>query len=292
MTPGWSRVRAELEARGFHPSKRLGQNFMRDPNLARAIVRDAGVERGDFVLEVGPGPGILTGALLEAGARVLAAEIDERLIEVARAVLGEEPLESGQLEFLHGDVLAGKHALAPELLERLPSGGTWRLVSNLPYSAGTPVVALAARLEHPPADMTVLIQAELVDRMAAGPGSKVYGALSVRLQAAYRIRPLREVAPGLFWPQPAVQSRLARLELRADRPAPEALRALDAAVGVLFTARRKTLRRTLGDHLGAEVAGRALAEAGLEGGLRPEQVGVEGFLALATAPAWGLLKGV
>lgn len=277
MIPGWSAFRAELEAQGFRPSKRLGQNFLRDPNLARAIVADADLEPGERVLEVGPGPGILTAALLERGARVLAVEIDARLVAVARAVLGEPE----GLELLHADALLGKHALAPALLERLPSTGPWQVVSNLPYSAGTPLVVLLARLAAPPRRMTVLIQTELARRMAAEPGGADYGALSVRLQARYAVTALRDVGPALFWPRPAVQSRLVRLErLGAGEPDAEDLRALDALVGQCFQGRRKTLRRLLAD-LAGERGQALLASAGLDGDLRPEAVGVEGFLALA-----------
>jgi 16S rRNA (adenine1518-N6/adenine1519-N6)-dimethyltransferase len=285
VIPPWSAVRSELAARGFRPSRRLGQNFLKDPNLARAIARDAGELEGRFVLEVGAGPGILTAALLERGARVLAVEVDARLVAVARALLGEPR----GLELLHADALARKHALAPELVERLPDEGPWQVVSNLPYSSGTPVVMLLARLAHPPLSQCILIQAELAERMAAEPGTGSYGALSVRLQASYRVALLRDVAPELFWPRPAVASRVVRLELRPDRPPPAELAALDRTAQALFSGRRKSLRRLLGDLLGAEGAGAALAETGLAGDLRPEDVGGEGFLALARSPLGAVL---
>lgn len=280
MIPGWSAVRAELAAAGFRPSRRLGQNFLKDPNLARAIARDAGELGGVFVLEIGAGPGILTGALLERGARVLAVEIDSRLIDVARALLG--PHE--RLELLHADALAGKHALSPALAERLPAHGPWQVVANLPYSSGTPVVVLLTRLVNPPERLTILIQAELSERMAAAPGTRAYGALSVRLQACYGVALQRGVTPELFWPRPAVESRVVRLELAPDRPPREELEALDRTLARCFAARRKTLRRLAADLLGPEGAEGALAAAGLEGGLRPESVSPEGFLALARGP--------
>jgi 16S rRNA (adenine1518-N6/adenine1519-N6)-dimethyltransferase len=280
VIPAFTAVRQELAALGFRPSRRLGQNFLKDPNLARAIARDAGELEGRFVLEVGSGPGVLTAALLERGARVLAVEVDARLIAVSRALLGAPQ----GLEVLHADALARKHALAPELLERLPREGPWKVVSNLPYSAGTPVVMLLARLAHPPLAQCVLVQAELAERMAAEPGTGAFGALSVRLQASYRVVPLRDVAPELFWPRPAVASRVVRLELRPDRPSPAELEVLDRTAQALFSGRRKSLRRLLGDLLGAKEAAAALAGAGLAGDLRPEDVGGEGFLALARGP--------
>ena len=280
MIPGWSAVRAELAAAGFRPSKRLGQNFLRDPNLARAIARDAGLVEGAFVLEIGSGPGILTAALLERGARVLAVEVDRRLVDLSRALLG--PREG--LDLLHADALAGKHALSPALVERLPADEPWQVVANLPYSTGTPVVMLLARLVHPPERLTVLIQSELAERMAAAPGTRAYGALTVRLQACYRVSLLRGVAPELFWPRPAVESRVVRLELSPERPPRADLEALDRTVARCFAARRKTLRRLAADLLGPELAEKALAAAGLDGGERPENVPPGGFLVLARGP--------
>jgi 16S rRNA (adenine1518-N6/adenine1519-N6)-dimethyltransferase len=280
VIPGWSAVRAELAAAGFRPTKRLGQNFLKDPNLARAIARDAGELEGVFVLEVGSGPGILTAALLERGARVLAVEVDRRLVDVSRALLGPQE----RLELLHADALAGKHALAPALAQRLPAGEPWQVVANLPYSSGTPVVMLLARRVHPPWRLTILIQAELAERMAAAPLTRAYGALSVRLQACYRVSLGRRVAPELFWPVPAVESCVVGLELAADRPPQAELEALDRTLARCFAGRRKTLRRLAADLLGPERAEGALATAGLAGGLRPEAVSPEGFLALARGP--------
>ena len=283
MIPGFGAVRAELEARGFRPSRRLGQNFLKDPNLARAIAADADPRPGEAVLEVGPGPGVLTAALLERGARVLAVEIDGRLVEVLRAVLGEPE----GLELVHADALASKHRLAPELASRLPAHGDWQVVSNLPYSAGTPVVLELARTAHPPRRFTVLLQAELARRLAADPGSGDYGAVSVRIQARYRPRALREVAPALFWPRPQVRSLVLQLERYepgagpVGAASPAELAALDRLVGHCFGGRRKTLRRLLAA-VGAPPG--ALQAAGLDGGARPEEIDAAGFLSLARQP--------
>ncbi len=277
----WSEIKSALESAGFEPSRALGQNFLVDENMLRAIVRDARVGAGDFVLEIGPGAGVLTAQLLAAGARVLAVEIDERLASFSREFLGEE-----RVQWIVRDALAGKHALAPELVAALPVEGDWKLVSNLPYSAGTPILAALARLPNPPASATVLLQKDLALRLAAEPGSKTYGAISARLQAVYAIEHLRDLGPQLFWPRPQVDSSLLRLELRAERPGAEELAALDPLLDTLFSQRRKTIRNRLAEYLGGgALADLACERLGLDPRLRPEDVGYEPWLALLRSGA-------
>ena len=272
----WSEIKSALESAGFEPSRALGQNFLVDENMLRAIVRDARVAPGDFVLEIGPGAGVLTAQLLAAGARVLAVEIDERLASFSREFLGEE-----RVQWIVRDALAGKHALAPELIAALPTEGDWKLVSNLPYSAGTPILAALARLPNPPRSATVLLQKDLALRLSAEPGSKTYGAISARLQAVYAIEHLRDLGPQLFWPRPQVDSSLLRLELRPERPSATELAALDPLLDTLFSQRRKTIRNRLAEYLGeGALADRACEQLGLDPRLRPEDVGHEPWLAL------------
>ena len=276
----WAEVRAHLEALGFHPSRKLGQNFLVDRNLARAIVRDARVEAGDFVLEVGPGCGVLSRELAALGVRLLAVEIDRRLVDVARQALAPFP----QASVLRADVLAGKHALAPEVLELLPRSGAWHVVANLPYSAGTPFVVVASRLACPPQSLTVLLQSELVERLAAAPGGRTWGPVGAKLRNVYEVAVLRRVAPELFWPRPQVDSALVRLELRADRSEPAGLPAYDRLVDWLFQARRKTLGSRLAEVLGdRQTALDRLAELGLDPRARPETLGVDTLRALTRA---------
>lgn len=279
--PPWSFYRGALEARGFRPSRKLGQNFLVDENMVRAIARDSGTRAGEFVLEVGPGCGFLTRELLARGARVLAAEIDGRLADVCRATLGG----IAGWELVLGDALAGKHRLAPALEERLPTEGPWRLVSNLPYSAGTPIVCLLARLAHPPVSMTVLLQRELGERMVAAPGSPAWGALSARLQISYAANLVRVVPAGLFWPRPKVESAVVHLALRDDAlPLQEAL-AFDEFLTGLFARRRQSLARVLRELTGGD-RGRAegvLQTTGIDGGGRAETLDLEELLRLQRA---------
>jgi len=279
----WSRWKARLEALGFRPSRRLGQNFLLDENVARAIVRDAGVSEGDFVLEVGPGLGFLTGPLLDAGARVLAVEIDGRLAEVLRETLADRP----NFELVHADALDGKHSLAAAVLERLPKSEPWRLVANLPYSVSAPLVAVLAGLEHPPEAMTALVQLEVAERFAASPGTSDWGPISARLQAAYEVTTGRPVGAGLFWPRPKVESALAHLSRRPDGPSRAELEELSQLVGTLFQRRRQTLERVLGERLGDRAQARsALAAVGVDPGRRAETLSLAELLALAGGPDW------
>jgi 16S rRNA (adenine1518-N6/adenine1519-N6)-dimethyltransferase len=258
----------------------LGQNFLLDANLARAIARDAQVGPSDFVVEVGPGCGALSRELAALGVRLVAFEIDRRLAELAREALASHPLA----EVVRADVLAGKHALAPEVLARLPASGPWHVVANLPYSAGTPFLALAARLPWPPSSMTVLLQRELAERLAARPGTKAWGPVGAKIALTYDVAILRRVAPELFWPRPKVDSAVARFELQPDRPDPTSTQAYDRLVDDLFHARRKTLLSRLATRTGdREGARERLAALGLDPSARPETLGVAQLLELARA---------
>jgi 16S rRNA (adenine1518-N6/adenine1519-N6)-dimethyltransferase len=282
----WSEAKARLSAAGFRPSRRLGQNFLLDDNLARALVRDAGVQPGDFVLEVGPGLGFLTGPLLDAGAEVLAVEIDGRLHELLLESLGGSP----RLRVVHADALARKHQLAPEVEELLPKSGPWRLVANLPYSVSAPLLVVLSELANPPCSMSVLVQLEVAERVCAAAGSSDWGPLSARLQAAYEVRLGREVGPGMFWPRPKVESAVAHLELRPEAASAEGRarrRELSELVAGLFQRRRQALGRVLGDLAGDRSGAlELLAALGVEPGVRAETLALEVLQAISESELW------
>ncbi len=284
MSAAFQRFRARLEAQGFRPSRRLGQNFLVDENMLRAIARDAGIRPGDFVLEIGPGSALLSLELVALGARLLAIELDARLAEHAREELARFP----DARVLQGDVLASKHALAAELVALLPREGPWIVAANLPYGCASPALASLARLPNPPQRMCVLVQAEVAERIAARPDTSAWGPLSTRLQSGYACERVRRVAASLFWPRPQVESELVRLELRADRPGPEALARLDALVSALFQQRRKSLAAGLAAALGGGPGARAralelLARCELAPLLRAEALALPALQALADA---------
>ena len=284
--PPWHEFRAALEAQGFHPSKRLGQNFMLDVNTARAIVTDAALPEGALVVEIGVGCGFLSCEIVAAGHRLIGVEIDHRLFEIASGFLGDLADQgSGTVELIRADALSKKRALAPELLERLPANSEWHLVSNLPYSVASPLLVSFARLPHPPRSMTVLVQLEVAERLAAAAGADAWGGLSAKLGLGYDARLVRKVGPQLFWPPPKVDSALARLELRAIRPEPVEIERTDAVIDACFQARRKTLRATLGRFFAdRERAERILEALGIDPQARPETLSAEQFRLIACSP--------
>src|SRR5919197_2359774 len=269
LTP--PRISALLAAHGLRPQRSLGQNYLADPNTARKVVRLAGVEAGETVLEVGPGLGSLTLALRAAGVRVAAVEADGRLLPALAEVLGDDP---GVTVLVADALRADLGAFAPEAR---------RLVANLPYGIAAPLV-LRVLAELPAiGHLTVMVQREVGERLAAPPASPAYGAPSAKLAALAEARVLAPVSRRVFIPEPHVDSVLVGVR-RRPHPAlagvghPEVARVVDAA----FSQRRKTLRnalRTLG--LGAgevEALGRA---AGVDLGMRAERLDVPAFAALA-----------
>lgn len=275
--PAWLAVRAALDARGFRPSRRLGQNFLLDENMLRAIVRDAEVTPEDTALEVGPGCGFLTLHLARAVRRLVCVEIDARLLEVARELCAE----LANVEWLLADVLADKRTLAPEVAARLPASGAWHLVSNLPYSVSAPLCAVLADQPNPPRTMTVLVQREVAERMAARPGTADWGPLSIRLALDYAPRIVRAVPAQLFWPRPEVESSVVRLERLAE-PVPPAERAvLMELVQALFQRRRQGLGRVLREFAGRERSEVLLPRLALDPRVRAEDLPLATLRALA-----------
>jgi len=243
-------LRERLEAAGFRPSRRLGQNFLVDPNLAAAIVGELGPIEGRLCLEIGAGTGALTRRLAEAGARVLAVEKDPRL----QAFLEEERKSWGGLgervRILATDALDGGR-LAPGVREALaeerPGRAGFDCASNLPYSVAGPCLAALAVSADPPERLLVLCQREMGERLLSGPGEAAYGSLSVLLGRIYRGRRLREVPPEVFRPRPRVESVLCLFERRPQVPIRDAewREAFGRFLQGVFGGRRKTLRNAL-----------------------------------------------
>ncbi|MEA2984507.1 MAG: rRNA (adenine1518-N6/adenine1519-N6)-dimethyltransferase [Alphaproteobacteria bacterium] len=267
-------LREVIRRHGLGAKKSLGQNFLLDLNLTSRIARAAGPLENITVVEVGPGPGGLTRALLAQGARrVIAIERDERALAALAEVAAHYP---GRLEVIAGDALGFEPA--PEL-----SGQPARVVANLPYNIATPLLIrwLSAEPWPPWYDSLVLMfQREVAERIVAQPGSKTYGRLSVLTAWRAESRILFDIAPSAFVPPPKVTSSLVQL---VPRRAPLACdrRILERVTEAAFGQRRKMLRQSLRS-LGADPAA-LLAEAGIEATERAEQIPVAGFVALARA---------
>jgi 16S rRNA (adenine1518-N6/adenine1519-N6)-dimethyltransferase len=259
-------LREALETHGLWAKKAFGQHFLLDLNITRKIARLAEVGDGDKVIEVGPGPGGLTRALLETGAHVVAIEKDERF----RPLLDEISAASDRLSVIFGDALkVSEEGISPRA----------HLVSNLPYNVGTPLLIKWLTGPWTPISLTLMFQREVADRITEGPGEDAYGRLAVIVQATCRARRVMDVPARAFSPPPKVESAVVRLEPRADRPGPERLDALQRITAAAFGQRRKMLRSSL-KALGGEAL---IAAAGLDPHVRAEVVPVAGFLALADA---------
>ncbi|HEY4582307.1 MAG TPA: 16S rRNA (adenine(1518)-N(6)/adenine(1519)-N(6))-dimethyltransferase RsmA [Lysobacter sp.] len=253
------------------PKKRLGQHFLHERGIISKIVQAVDPRPGDRLVEIGPGQGAITFPLLKRHGELTVIEFDRDLI----APLTEAAQAHGVLHVIHSDVLQVDFTA-------LAGDGTIRLVGNLPYNLSSPILFHA--LDHAAVvrDMHFMLQKEVVDRMAAGPGSKVYGRLGVMLQAYCRVTALFDVPPGCFRPPPKVDSAVVRLVPKpADQIAVEDRAMFSRVVRDAFGQRRKTLRNALSNVCDAD----AIATAGIEPSSRAEQVPVDGFIALANALA-------
>jgi 16S rRNA (adenine1518-N6/adenine1519-N6)-dimethyltransferase len=272
LGPGEIRVLADRL--GVRPSKRLGQNFVVEQGTVRKIAVLAALRPEDVVLEVGPGLGSLTLALLEAGAgQLVAVEIDQALAgELPRTIAARAPHLADRAVVVTADALKiGELPVAPSVL-----------VANLPYNVAVPVLLHLLAVLPSLTRGLVMVQAEVADRMCAGPGSRVYGTPSVKLAWYAAARAAGTVPRTVFWPVPNVDSRLVAFT-RHDAPVTTASREeVFAVIDAAFRQRRKTLRAALSGWAGsAAEAERRLRAAGIDPGLRGEALGVAEFARLA-----------
>jgi 16S rRNA (adenine1518-N6/adenine1519-N6)-dimethyltransferase len=270
---GAGALRALAERHGVRPKRSLGQHFLIDPNLARAIAADAGVGPGDRVVEIGAGLGSLTRALAEAGAEVLAVEVDPSLLPA----LQESVAGLGRVRVLHAD------ATDPEWRDEL-GDEDWVLAANLPYNVATSLVLEVLRDVPQVRRLVVMVQREVGERLAAGAGDRAYGIPSTRVAYRAEASVVRRVPPSVFWPRPRVASVIVRFERRAAPPVAVAEDRLWPVVDAGFAERRKTMRNAL-RRLGVEAAqaDRLLEASGVDPSARAETLSLEDFARLAEA---------
>jgi len=263
LTP--TEVRALVKRHGLAPRKSDGQNFLVDANTVHRIVDAADVGSDDHVVEIGAGLGSLTLALAETGAEVTAIEIDSGIVPALREVVAD----LGNVRVIEGD------ATELDWDDVLADGDEWTLVANLPYNVATPLVC--DLLDDVPAirSLLVMVQREVAERMAAGPGSKQYGAVSVKVAYWGDARVVGHVPASVFVPRPNVESALVRI----DRHAPPDIGPDDLfpLVRTAFGQRRKMLRKSLRDHVSPE----QFAAAGIAPESRPEELGLDEWCRLA-----------
>lgn len=259
-------IREALTEHGLLAKKSFGQHFLLDLNITRKIVRLAGIEPGQGVIEVGPGPGGLTRALMEAGAKVTAIEMDPRFIPLLKELDEAAP---GLLTIVQNDAL--------KVSESELSVGPIAIVANLPYNVGTALLLKWLTGPWQPTSMTLMFQKEVAERITAKVGDDAYGRLAVIVQATAQARIVMDLPARAFTPPPKVASAVVHLVPYADRPDPNLLIALEKTTQAAFGQRRKMLRSSL-----KTLGGMALCEAaGIDPDVRAETVDIDGFLALA-----------
>ncbi|MFN4040408.1 MAG: 16S rRNA (adenine(1518)-N(6)/adenine(1519)-N(6))-dimethyltransferase RsmA [Brevundimonas sp.] len=261
-------LRETLDAHGLMAKKSFGQHFLLDLNVTRKIVRLAGPFDGRAVIEVGPGPGGLTRALMESDAgRVILVEKDPRFIPL----LSELDDGSGRLTIVEGDALHVQEAA-------LVTGPT-HLVSNLPYNVGTPLLIKWLTGPWRPHALTLMFQKEVAERIVAQPGQSAYGRLAVIAQTVAEARLAMHLPAAAFTPPPKVASAVVHLVPRSDVPEPSVLKRLEQVTAAAFGQRRKMLRSSLKSLGGADLCDRA----GIDPDARAETVDPAGFVRLAEA---------
>jgi 16S rRNA (adenine1518-N6/adenine1519-N6)-dimethyltransferase len=268
-------VRALAAELGIRPTKKWGQNFVVDPNTVERIVRAARLSDDDVVLEVGPGLGSLTLALLPHVRHVVAVEIDPALAGRLPRTVGERlPALADHLTVVNGDALR---------LESVPGAPT-ALVANLPYNVAVPVVLHLLATVPTISTALVMVQKEVADRLAAPPGSRVYGVPSVKARWYCDVEAAGNIGTSVFWPAPHVESGLVRMTRREPPVSAAGREATFKVVDAAFGQRRKMLRSALANLAGgADRAEDALVTAGIAPTLRGEQLSVEDFARVADA---------
>ena len=265
-----SELLALLERLEIHPSRRLGQNFLIDPNMLDSLVRSAGVVEGDTILEIGPGTGTLTERMLAAGARVQAIELDHRLAGYLR---DERFKDDKAFSLLEADACRTD-------LDALMGEAPFRCVANLPYSCSSQLLASLTSMTNQPQDIHVLLQKEMADRLTAKAGTKEYGVLTVRLGLLYEISTVKTIPKNVFFPPPEVVSAFVRMRLRPKRPPRDVMASVSHVAGLAFGQRRKKTCRMLEPEYGAERVAAAFAAASLTEDVRADAITPQAYVRL------------
>ena len=268
-----------LQKHEFQFKKKFGQNFLIDPHVLDKIVDAAQITKDDFVLEIGPGIGTLTQYLCENARQVLAVEIDDKLIPILKETL--QPYDS--VEVLHGDILKQD---IQQIADTYNDGKPIKVVANLPYYITTPIIMELFESHVPLANVTVMVQKEVADRMKAEPGTKDYGALSLAVQYYAKPYIAAFVPPNCFMPRPNVGSAVIRLDCLARVPVEvHNEKLMFRLIRASFNQRRKTLQNGIANSaelsFTKEQAARAIEQAGFDVRIRGEKLGLEEFARLA-----------
>ncbi len=265
MTLTRTEVRDLLDRYQISPKRSLGQNFVVEPNTVRRIAELAQIEAGDQVLEIGPGVGSLTLALLDRRAKVTAIEIDDKLIEVLKEVTAGK-----QVRILHDDAMNFD-------FDHHFTNGEWKLVANLPYNISVPLICNILDTTPSISEMLVMVQSEVADRLVANPGTKTYGFPSVKVSYYAEASVVSRVPPSVFLPRPRVDSAIVKIKRYSRITTEVDKEILFSLVRAGFTHRRKTLRRSLG----VMVTEEEFEKSNINSKARAEELGINEWIGLA-----------
>ena len=270
-----SQLRSRLEAAGIRPKKGLGQNFLHDPHALATIAKSVGRDEPKSILEIGPGPGALTEHLSELGVPLVAVEKDATLVRFLR----DRFQLARHVEILEGDILT---TAIPTLF---PAGARPSVVGNIPYNISSPIVIRLVEQRRALGSVTLMLQAELAQRLRAPVGSREAGSLTVMLALVAEVRRELRLPPAAFWPRPKVHSEVIQIAWRPDVGLPPGLTLQDVETTVRagFGQRRKTLRNALRRRWPDEVLHRAALRAGIDLSRRGESLALADWVALASA---------
>lgn len=270
---------AVLQKYGFNFQKKYGQNFLVDAHILEKIISASGITKEDCVLEIGPGIGTMTQYLAESAKRVVAVEIDDRLIPILKDTLSAYD----NITVIHDDILKVD---VQKLCDQFNDGKPIRVVANLPYYITTPIIMGLFESHVPLSSITIMVQKEVADRMQVGPGTKDYGALSLAVQYYARPEIVANVPPGCFIPKPNVGSAVIRL-IRYEKPPVETQdeKRMFAVIRAAFNQRRKTLVNALSNagiyNITKEKTAKALEDMGLSATIRGEALTLDQFAKLS-----------
>lgn len=270
-------IKDTLDKHGFKFSKSLGQNFLIDGNIVRKIVHESSITKDDFVLEIGPGMGTLTEELALNARRVVAVELDRKLLPI----LDETLKEYDNVEIVYGDILKTD---VKQLIDEKFDGGPVKIVANLPYYVTTPIIGKFLEEELNLDSIIVMVQKEVAERMVSKPGSKSYGALSIFVQFYSNPKIVVKVPNTVFMPQPKIDSAVIRLDIKKDLPNIDRKKFF-LIVKAAFSKRRKTIINSLSSYgfdLDKESFKQALEKTGIRLEERAENISVEDFIKLST----------
>lgn len=255
---------------GIQPSKAKGQNFLVDKNMLDAMVRGLNLTTGERVLEVGPGAGVLTRIIIEAGCQLTSIETDVKLHKYLT-----ENLIAPNFELVFGD------ACRVDYSKIFEPGEKFRCIANLPYAISSVFIAKMLDLKTPPTEMYFLLQKEMAERFSAKVDTKKYGSLTVRAGAMYESKILRTVPPGVFHPPPKVDSAWIHMKQKESIPKPAVLKVLNKLVRASFSQRRKKAKKLISQQFSSELVTSIYSSMDLDEGIRAENLSIEQYVEFA-----------